>query len=117
MTRIALVILALTLAAGALAAQDLERLFKAAVNTEQVDGNLTSAIEQYKKVAAGSNRALAAQALVRMAEAYQKLGDAESTQIFQRVVREFADQKEAVAAARARLSVSRTLVWGGREDR
>jgi Tol biopolymer transport system component len=103
MTRIALVILALTLAVGTLAAQDLERLFKAAVNTEQVDGNLTAAIEQYKKVAAASNRALAAQALLRMAEAYQKLGRAEAMTTYQRIIRDFPDQVEASRIASARL--------------
>jgi len=53
--------------------------------------------------AAGSNRALAAQALVRMAECYQKLGDAESRTIYQRVVRDYADQADAVKFARAHL--------------
>ena len=56
--------------------QDVERLLKAAMNTELVDGNLKLAIEQYKKVADSGNRALAAQALLRMADCYQKLGDA-----------------------------------------
>ena len=53
---------------------------KAAQQKAEVEGDLKGAIEEYKKVvaAAGSNRALAAQALVRMAECYQKLGDAES---------------------------------------
>ena len=41
-----------------------------------------------------------------MAECYQKLGDAEAKTIYERVVREFGDQREAVAAARARLGTS-----------
>ena len=97
------VVLAVVLAGGALRAQDLERQFKAAMNTELVSGDLKAAIEQYRKVADGSNRALAAQALLRMAECYQKLGDAQARTIFERVVREFADQAAAVTLARARL--------------
>lgn len=116
-------ILAAALAAGADKAQDAERMLKAAMNTELVDGNLKAAIEQYKKVAQSGVRPLAAQALVHMAECYQKLGDSESRTIYQQIVREYADQKEAVAAARAHLDASAgagqtlrqttTLVWAG----
>jgi Tol biopolymer transport system component len=78
---------------------------KAAQQKGEVEGDLKGAIEEYKKVvaAAGSNRELAAQALVRMAECYQKLGDSEAQRIYERLVREFADQPESVAVARARL--------------
>jgi Tol biopolymer transport system component len=81
-------------------------LFEAARKAEIVDGDLKVAIEQYKKVVASANRALAAQALVRMAESYEKLGDAEAKMTYERVVREFGDQREAVAVARARLGGS-----------
>ena len=40
------------LAGSVPAAQDLDRLFKAAVNTETVDRNCKAAIERSKKVAA-----------------------------------------------------------------
>src|SRR5262245_26405907 len=103
MKRIALVILGLALIVNRVAAQDLERLFKAAVNTETVDRNCKAAIEQYKKVAAGSSRPLAAQALVRMADCYRKLGDAEAQEGYQRIVQDYADEHEAAAIARARL--------------
>jgi Tol biopolymer transport system component len=108
MKRIALALLTLlVVAAAAPRAQDVDKLFKAAVNTEMVDGNLPAAIEQYKKVAQTGTRALAAQALVRMAECYQKLGDAESRKIYERLVRDYADQKESAAIARARLGDER----------
>jgi Tol biopolymer transport system component len=82
-----------------------ETLLQTAIKKEVVDGNLTGAIEGYKKTvaAAKDNRAIAAQALVHMADCYQKLGDAEARKIWERLVREFADQREAVAMARARL--------------
>lgn len=77
---------------------------RAAMETETVKGDLKGAIEQYKKVAQSGNRVLAAQALVRMADCYRKLGDAEALKIYEQVIREFADQKEPVAAARTRLA-------------
>ncbi len=82
---------------------------RAAMETETVKGDLKGAIEQYKKIAQGGNRAIAAKALLRMAECYQKLGDAESSIIYQRVVREFADQTEAAAEARTRLASLRRV--------
>jgi WD40 repeat protein len=51
----------------------------------------------------GKDRSLAAKALVRIGQCYEKLGDAESRKIYERVVREYADQKEATAAERAAL--------------
>ena len=104
MKRFAFVILALALVGNVPAAQDLERLFKAAVNTETVDRNCKAAIEQYKKVAAGTNRALAAQALLRMAGCYQQLGDAEARTVLERIVRQYGDQKDVRAVAAQRLA-------------
>ena len=77
----------------------------AARHLEEAEGNYPAAIEAYKRFLAqyGKDRALAAKALVRMGQCYEKLGDAESRKIYERVVRDYADQKEAVAAARARL--------------
>jgi Tol biopolymer transport system component len=79
--------------------------FKAAEHKEQVEGDLKGAIEQYKKTAQSKDRATAVQALIRMAECYQKLGNAESRKIYEQVVKDFADQKEAVALAQARLGM------------
>jgi Tol biopolymer transport system component len=106
MKRFAWTILTLALLLKGLAAQDLERQFKAAVNTETVDRNCKAAIEQYRQVAAGSNRPLAAQALLRMADCYQRLGDVQAQQIYQRLITEFRDQRDAAAVARARLGTT-----------
>jgi Tol biopolymer transport system component len=78
---------------------------QAAIRTETVDGNLNGAIKQYGVIVAKykDDRAVTAMALVHMAECHQKLGDAESHKIYEQVVREYADQKEAVTIARARL--------------
>ncbi|HUQ94099.1 MAG TPA: hypothetical protein VM120_20630 [Bryobacteraceae bacterium] len=99
-----------------------ESLLQSAIKKEVVDGNLAGAIEGYKKalVAAKGNRPVAARALVQMAECYQKLGDAQSRAIYDQVVRDYADQKDAVAKARVRLGgiaqpgrQTNTLVWSG----
>ncbi|MBI3279188.1 MAG: PD40 domain-containing protein [Acidobacteria bacterium] len=118
--------LAAILAAGA-QSNEAERQLKAAMNAELLNGDLKAAIKQYGEIAAKykSDRAVAAMALVRMAEAYQKMGDAEASRTYERVVREFADQKEAVNIARARLGRNESAagakgdrpVWtGGRVD-
>jgi tetratricopeptide (TPR) repeat protein len=95
-----------------------EVLMQTAIQKESVDGDLKGAIDIYKKVAESSDRALAAKALIRMAECYRKLGDSESRKIYERVIRDFADQKESVAIAKAGLggapsstSMSQRPVW------
>jgi hypothetical protein len=80
-----------------------EVALQAAIKKETIDGDLKGAIELYKRIAQSGNRTLAAKALVRMGQCYEKLGDAESRKAYERVVREYADQKEAVALARTRL--------------
>jgi Tol biopolymer transport system component len=119
MKRFAVMAMVLTMLGTGVQGQDQARLLKAATNTEMVDGNLKLAIEQYKKVAEGSDRGLAAQALLRIAECYQMLGDAEAQMVYQRIVRDFSDQKDLVVVARARLGSAaatsihqtRTLAW------
>ncbi|MDD8026986.1 MAG: sialidase domain-containing protein [Acidobacteriota bacterium] len=81
-----------------------EVAFQAAIKTETIDGDLKGAILQYQKLANGGQRAVAAKALVRLGQCYEKLGDPQSRRAYERVAREFADQKEAAAAARARLA-------------
>ncbi|GEM_PF-516774 len=81
-----------------------EVAFQAALKTETVDGDLKGAIEQYQKLANGSHRGVAAKALLRLGQCYEKLGDPQSRKAYERAVREFADQKEPAAAAMARLT-------------
>ena len=100
-------ILAAILVAGAQTKDEAERMFKAAQNAELVDGNLKAAIEQYDTIVAKyskTDRAVTANALVRMAECYTKLGGTEARKLYERVVRDYSDQKEAAALARARLA-------------
>ncbi len=101
--------------AAAQQAQRADMLFEAAAKKERVEGDLKGAIEQYKKIAQGGDRASAAKALVRMAECHQKLGDSEAGKIYERVVRDFADQAESAAAARTRLASMRKAPAGGHD--
>jgi len=80
-------------------------MMEAARKKEVVDGDLKGAIQQYQTIADKykSDRAVVADALVHMAECYQKLGDGEARKIYERLVREFADQKDVATLARARL--------------
>ncbi len=104
----AIFILALTVAATLpLAARQQnaspEARLQAAINKETVEGDLKAAIELYKPLAASSNRVVAAKALLRMGQCYERLGDAESRKAYERIVAQFPDQKDVVAEARKRL--------------
>ena len=108
-TLLALLAPALLLPARPAQKLSLEAQMGAAQHQEQVEGNFEAAIAGYKKVIAeaGRNRALAAGALVRMGQCYEKLGDAqarEARKAYERVVRDYADQAEIVAQARVRLA-------------
>jgi len=84
-----------------------EKQLEAAVHREQVLGDVNGAIEQYKTLAQSGNRTVAAQALVRLGHCYEKLGEAQAKEArvaYGRVVRDFADQTEMAAQARARLA-------------
>src|SRR5438045_3389016 len=78
----------------------------AARHLEEAEGNYPAAIEAYNKFLAqyGNDRARSAKALVRMGQCYEKLGDAESRKAYERVVRDFGDQKDSAEAARVRLA-------------
>ena len=78
------VTLVIVLAGVSLSAQNLGVELQRITQQATVTGDLRAAIDGYKKIVAraGSNREVAAQALVRMADAHQKLGDTESKKIY-----------------------------------
>ena len=80
-------------------------MMEAAKKKEVVDGDINGAIQEYKAIVAKfpNQRAVVADALIRMAEGYEKLGDFVSKKIYEQVLRDYADQKDAAAVARARL--------------
>jgi Tol biopolymer transport system component len=87
-------------------AEDPAVLLRAAIDKEEVDGNLEAAIEQYKHVIkiAGTNRAVAAQALLRLGGCYEKRGPEEARRAYQQLIRDYGEQAKEVAAARQRLA-------------
>ena len=79
---------------------------RAGIEKESVEGDLRSAIALYERAAreAGSDRALAARALLASADAYRKLGDPRARTAYEALVARYANQQVYAAAARTRLS-------------
>jgi len=113
----------LVLMTAAPSAQSGYDLFQKALTAERANGNLQQAIDLYQRVARefASDRALAARALVRMADCYAKLGNAQARAIYERVAREYPEQTAAVQEARTHLQAQGLprvsirgdrLVWG-----
>ena len=96
-----------------------EAQLRAAMDKETVDGDLKAAIEQYKKIIAqkGASKEVVAKALVRLGGAYEKQGSGEARPYYERVVREFADQTDAVQLAGTRLTAAGTLNASGKTFR
>ncbi len=99
-------LLALTAPAWPQAAQTPETQMGAALHQKRVTGNLQTAIDGFRKVLAtkGVSKSLAAQAQFHIGVCYEKLGNKEARKAFENVVRNYGDQKDLVAQARARLA-------------
>jgi tetratricopeptide (TPR) repeat protein len=82
-------------------------VFEQALAKERVEGNLTEAIRLYQRVVSefASDRALAARALMQAGLCYEKLGRDEAVPAYERLLRDFADQREPAVQASARLEV------------
>ncbi len=100
-------------------------LFQKALVKERAEGNVQEAIEIYQRIIRefGSDRSLAADALVHIGQCYEKLGKSEAQRAYERVVRDYADQPEPVKVARARLAalvktehaeLTVRKIWSGR---
>jgi Tol biopolymer transport system component len=123
--RAALVAFALSI--GSLAGPTAQRVdpaaaLRQAMDTETVRGDVVGAIAQYKALATSTNRAVAAQALLRLAGCYEKTGETDDAhRVYDRIVRDFAEQRDAVTAAHNRLlnadssapgaGLSERIVW------
>ena len=82
-----------------------DKLLAAAKHKAVDDGDLPAAIEMYQRIvsSAGTNRALAANALLGLAECYDTLGKPEARETYERIVREFELITAVSAVARARV--------------
>jgi Tol biopolymer transport system component len=104
-TAITLAMLALGM--NQVGAQSGNDLFQQALVKQRTAGNLPEAIKLYQTIVdtPGTDRALVARALVQMGQCYESLGRTEALAAYQRVAREFGDQKASVAAARTRIAM------------
>jgi Tol biopolymer transport system component len=103
---LALAIVLTALAANSISAQKGYDLFQQALAKERAEGRPLEAIALYQQAIkeAGADRALIAKALVQMAGCYERIGSPEAKKMYERVVNEFTDQTDAVAAARVKLT-------------
>jgi Tol biopolymer transport system component len=119
--RISMVITALALS-GALMAQAAaspEALLKAAINRELVAGDVAGAMQQYKDIASkyAANHAVASEALLHLADLYERQGHAEARATYQRIVSQYSDTGETAARARARLEAIQQAEAGPFKER
>src|ERR1051325_5276211 len=102
-----LIVLLCGLFSHGLFAQNAADLLQKGLRKEQVEGDIKGAIELYRQVAGecASSRSLAAQALVQLGKAYEKLGASEARAAYARVISDFADQAKELSEAKARFAV------------
>src|SRR6187200_1834535 len=102
----------IALLVGAVHAETGNDLFQKALVKQNTEGNMAEAIKIYQTIVQkyGNDHKLAARALNQMAECHQKLGDTEARKIYERVLRDFGDQKEAVTEAQTRLAALQPVV-------
>lgn len=96
--------------------QHAQQLLSKALYQEEIDGDLDEAIKTYRLIVEQypENRKVAAEALLHMGLCYEKLGNKEARQAYQKVIRNYTDQDEMVKEARARLAALGTP--GDREE-
>ncbi len=80
---------------------------QSAIQRETVQGDIRGALKQYERIlsrAGKSDRETAARTLLRIGQCHEKLGSAEARKAYERLVRDFGDQKDA-AEAKSRLAL------------
>lgn len=102
----AALIVGLSLGTSRVIAQNAEELFQKGKQLEEVKGELEKAIEVYKNVTTKfpNDKTIVAKALLHMGKCYEKLGKSEAQKAYERIIKEFADQREVAAEARTRLA-------------
>jgi Tol biopolymer transport system component len=100
------VVLAVVLVAAVAAAQDRSpaQRFQQAIDLMATRGDYPAAIRLFEEIAKGQDRSLAARSLLYIGLCDEKLGKQGAKEAYQRLVREFPDQPEALAEARSRLA-------------
>ncbi len=93
---------------------------RAAIEKEEVAGDLEGAIVLYRQIIAedGKNRPVTAKAMLRLGGCLEKLGQQDARRVYERLVAEYSDQAQEVTHARDRLAaISRTARESLREPR
>ena len=80
------------------------RDFEQAVTLMESRRDFAGAAKLFERVAGGSDRPLAAHALVYLGACYERLADDKARQAYRRVLDQFADQTQAASEARSRLA-------------
>ena len=83
-------------------------MLEKAKNLEVIDGDLRAAIKQYQAIVETfeTDRAVVATALLRLGQSYEKLGNPDAQTVYERVVRDYADQHEVAQQAQVRLAAA-----------
>ncbi len=81
-----------------------EQKLQQAIDLIESKGDLAKAIPMFKDAARSSDRALAARALLHLGQAQERQGADKARATYDRIVKEFSNQTETVAAAQQRLA-------------
>jgi len=86
-------------------AQSGETLFEQGMMKEEAEGNLTEAIEIYSKLIDDSSvdRSISANALLHLGICYEKLGEGNAINAYQKIISEYSDQKDIASLARKKM--------------
>jgi Tol biopolymer transport system component len=111
-------ILGTVLMASSIHAQlsEAERLYESGIYQLEAVGNFNQAITIFGRVAKefATNKPLAAKALLKLGLCYERLGSQKAEEAYQRVIREYPDQREVAAEARTRLAALAAAIEAGR---
>jgi len=82
-----------------------EQMYQQALYEMEGMGNYAKAVDMFNRVVAQfpNEKSVAAKALLRVGMCQEKLGNREAQKAYERVIKDFADQREVVAEARSRL--------------
>jgi len=86
-------------------AQNAEKLFQQGMMKEEGEGNLKEAINIYNSIVnnVSADRKLRAKSLLQVGICYEKLGNQNARKTYQKLISEYADQKDIIAVGKARL--------------
>lgn len=86
-------------------AQNPEQLFQEGLVKEEAEGALTEAIEIYNQIVENTeaSRPIRARALLQVASCYDKMGQQKARNAYEKLIRDYGDQKELVSIAKKRL--------------